>query len=184
MNDMNESKIVAALSEIMAKKCGIPSDTAKRFRILGAIHDIGKIMLPFEILNKPGKLNHQETELIKTHTKLGAELLADIQGEIGEMARSVCLLHHEWYDGSKSYWGKLSSELPVYIPVVSICDVAVALLSKRSYKQSWTLEETLEYIRARSGTQFSPMLTEIFLELMRNDESVNILFANYNIKLP
>jgi len=181
---MREEKLVAALSEIMAKKCGIYPDIAERLRTAAALHDIGKLLIDKNILNKPGKLTEQEFEIMKKHTTLGAELLTDIQGEIGEMARNVCLLHHEWYNPSMGgYWGVPSDSLPEYVCIVSICDVAVALLSKRVYKEPWTAAEVIEYIRNQSGTQFNPMIAGIFINLMRHDENAKILFEKHNIEL-
>jgi putative two-component system response regulator len=114
---------------------------------------------------------------MKTHTTLGAAMLISIRGQLGVMARNVCLWHHEHHDGG-GYWGKLAGELPSYIPIVSICDVYVALISAREYKQAWPQEAALEYIQNQSGTRFAPALADTFLSLVRGDARVSAILCN------
>jgi HD-GYP domain-containing protein (c-di-GMP phosphodiesterase class II) len=139
--------------------------------VIAALHDIGKIAVPESIINKPGKLDMQEFEIMKTHTKHGAAILTSVQGELGDMARQVALYHHENWDGS-GYWGKKACNLPVFIHIITICDVAVALLSKRVYKEPWSPAQVIEYIQSRSGTQFNQFLVDIFIGLVLSDENV------------
>lgn len=179
MYETNENKIVALLAETTARKCGLYPAVAKRLRVAAALHDIGKISIPQCILDKPGKLTGQEFEIIKTHTTNGAAILANIQGELGVMARTICANHHEWYSGG-GYWGKYSDDLPPYVAMVEIADVFTALCSVRSYKTAFPPEEAVEYIRKQSGTQFSPALAETFIALVRHDESVKVLFTKNN----
>lgn len=143
-------------------------------RTAASLHDIGKFKIPKIILNKPGSLTNDEFEIVKTHTVLGAEMLKSIQGKIGDMARAVCLYHHEWFDGSKSYWGIRASDLPIYIPIISMCDVFTALIAKRSYKKPWSLHEALAYIRSHSGTQFSPELVNKFILLIQRNDHISV----------
>lgn len=176
MDCFNENKAVAKLTEITVLECGVHSTVAKRLRSAAALHDIGKQKIPDSILNKPGKLNAREFEVMKTHTVLGAKVLSSIQGELGFVARTVCQYHHEWYNGS-GYWNKRTDELPTYVPIVSICDVFVALLSKRPYKHAWPPNEALDYIQNQAGTQFSPTLVRVFLSLIRNDSRIPAIFT-------
>lgn len=180
MNGINEERLVAQLSEIVACACGFSPDAARRLRTATALHDIGKIKISGSIRNKPGKLDSREFEVMKTHTKKGAEILSGIQGELGVMARTVCLYHHEWHDGG-GYWGRFAYELPCYVPVVSISDVFVALVSERTYKPAWPQGEALAYIEKQAGTQFSPALVEVFLSLMWNGGRLPALFMNDNL---
>lgn len=175
--NVHEDKLVSGLSEIVAKECGICPAVARRIRVAAALHDIGKQKIPDSIIGKPSKLSRDEFELMKTHTIHGSEMLSSVQGKLGVMARTVCLYHHEWYDGSGSYWGKRSSELPFYVSIVSICDVFCALVSVRAYKSAWPPEEAIEYIFSKSGAQFSAELVEAFIRLVRHDESVKALFS-------
>ena len=135
------------------------------------MHDVGKQKIPGSILNKPGKLTAQEFEIIKTHTFLGEETLRNIKGDLGEMARTCCLYHHEWFDGG-GYWGKRIDSLPFYVQFVAISDVFIALVSKRAYKHAWHPDEAMDYIQNKAGTQFSPELVSVFLSLVQSDSRV------------
>ena len=174
---MNENKAVAALSELMALEMGICPATARQIRTAAALHDVGKQKIPESILNKPGKLNAHEFEIMKTHTKLGAETLISIQGTLGEMVRAAAYLHHEWHDPSfGGYWGISTSYLPGYISIISICDVFTALMAKRCYKEPWPPEKAIAYIQQKAGTQFSNELVGVFIPLIRNDNRVPAIF--------
>ncbi len=172
MNDKNENLSVARLSEITAREYGLHPAVARRLYAAAALHDIGKQKIPASIVQKPGRLTEQEFEIMKTHTLIGADMLAGIKGELGRMARFIAKYHHEWYDASGSYWGRYSCDLPAYVPIVSICDVFFALLSERSYKDAWPPKEVVEYIESKAGTQFSPALVAVFLGVVRDGASL------------
>lgn len=172
-----ENELVSKLSVIVARECGIPPAIVKQLRIAAALHDVGKKKVPASIVGKPGKLDPAEFEVMKTHTTHGVEMLSSLQGDLGTLVRNVCLYHHEWHDGSGSYWGKRSDELPFYVSIVSICDVFCALTSERCYKHAWPPEDALAYVQGKSGTQFSPMLVDAFIWLMRHDPKVKSLFT-------
>ena len=128
-----EDEAVKQMSELLALKCGYSQKEAERIKTASALHDIGKQKLPKDLLSKPSKLTPEEFKIMKMHTKYGEQLLLSIQGNLGKMAREIALLHHEKHNG-RGYWGYKSSDLPLYINIVSICDVACALLHERSYK--------------------------------------------------
>ena len=94
MTFFNEDKLVALLSEAIALECGMHPNVARRLRSAAALHDIGKSRVPAEILNKPGKLDKDEFEIIKTHTLEGAKIMSGIKGDFGLMVRNICLYHH------------------------------------------------------------------------------------------
>lgn len=171
----HEIRAVARLSALLAQECGIHPTAAKRIGTAAALHDIGKIQIPADILNKPEPLDKREFEIIKTHTVLGADMLSSIQGEVGIVARKVCRYHHEHYDGG-GYWGKYTDELPLYVSITAISDVFVALVSERPYKSAWPPQEALDYIQSKAGTQFNPVLAQSFLSLIRNDSRVPAIF--------
>ena len=174
-SNFNEGRAVARLAEIMALEQGSSLATARQIRTAAALHDIGKQKIPASILNKPGKLTRQEFEVVKTHTVLGAKMLANFQGELGEMARITALYHHEWHNGC-GYWGKRADTLPYYVSIIAIADVFTALICERPYKRAWPPGEVMEYIQNQSGTQFSPALVDFFLSMVRGDSRVPALF--------
>lgn len=176
MNWFHEDKAVGRLAEAVALACGFHPAEARQIRIAAALHDIGKLKIPADILNKPGKLTALEFEIVKTHTIFGAEMLASVQGVLGEMARATALYHHEWYDGG-GYWGRRANEVPRYVPVVSISDVFVALISERPYKAAWPVERALAYIQNQAGTQFDPALVEAFIPLVRKGGIIPAIFG-------
>jgi HD-GYP domain-containing protein (c-di-GMP phosphodiesterase class II) len=171
MGGFNEDRAVAQLAEILALECGVHPITAGQIKIAAALHDIGKLLLPESILNKPTKLTAEEFEIMKTHTVLGAKLFSHMRSdsELSEMVQNVCLYHHEFWDNSKGYWNRRTDNLPLYVPITAIADVYVALLHDRPYKPAWSQQDAMEYISKQAGTQFSPQLVKVFLSLIRND---------------
>lgn len=174
MGQMNEDKAVARLAELVALECGVHPVVAKQIRTATALHDVGKVKISTSILNKPGKLNEQEFEIIKTHTRLGAKILSGIEGGLGAMARLIALYHHEWYDGG-GYWGWHTCELPGYVSIAAISDVFTALIRERPYKAAWPPDEALAYIENQAGRQFSPALVKAFLPLARGGHVLKIM---------
>ena len=179
MNNADEEKVVARLAEIIALECGIAPAKAKQIRVAASLHDIGKLRIPAEILNKPGKLTAAEFDVIKTHTTLGEAMLKSIQGELGELARLIARYHHEWYSG-RGYWGRFTHEFPAAVSITAIADVFTALCFDRPYKSAWPPEEALAYIQKQSGAQFDPLLVEVFLPLVRDDSRVSAIFKVSN----
>ena len=175
INKFNEERAVGLLSEIIALRCGVHYAKARQIRIAAALHDIGKLKIPDGILLKPGELDAREFEIIKTHTVMGAKMLASVQGELGVMARACCEWHHEWHNGG-GYWGRRMGDLPYYLPFVAISDVFTALVSKRPYKDAWPPHKAVDYIQKQAGTQFSPELVRTFLSLIRSDERIAAIF--------
>ena len=158
----------------MSLACGINPLIAAHISKSVELHDVGKAKIPSYILNKPGKLSQKEFELMKYHTLLGAEMLSGLSGDFGVIARNICAFHHEQY-GGKGYCGVYADNLPLYVQIASICDVAVALLHKRVYKSAWPPIAVFKYIKSESGKQFNPMLVEIFLSLMCEQDVKDIL---------
>jgi putative two-component system response regulator len=108
---------------------------------------------------------------MKTHTLWGANMLMDLSGAVGILARDIALYHHEKFDGT-GYWGKRANQLPYYVHIVTICDVYVALISPRPYKRTWASGEALDYIKAHAGKHFSPVLAQLFIKLMQEQNII------------
>jgi putative two-component system response regulator len=95
-------------------------------------------------------------------------MLKGAHGELSEIIKNTCRWHHEWHSGG-GYWGVKASELPAYIPIISICDVYCALIFERVYKKAWRTEDALGYIQNQAGTQFCPALVKTFCSFLRGD---------------
>jgi signal transduction histidine kinase len=128
------------------------------------MHDIGKLGIPDYILNKPGKLTKQEFDVMKTHAEIGARILSGSKSRLLSMGATVALTHHERFDGSGYPKGTAGKDIPLVGRIVAIADVFDALMSKRSYKEAFSLDKTLEIMRNDSGTHFDPEILDLFLE--------------------
>src|SRR6478672_7724035 len=135
------------------------------FRIGALLHDVGKLMIPAEVLNKPGKLSDEEWEMMRGHPSAGVELLADI--EFPWDVRPIVESHHERWDGRGYPHGLAGEEIPLTARVLCVADVYDALTSVRSYKRAFTHDEAMEIMRQDVGKQFDPALYEAFVEVMR-----------------
>jgi len=162
----HEDILVSELAGALALACGAEPTTAKRISEAAALHDVGKFAIPACIVNKSASLTPYEFGIMKRHTLLGAVMLSGLRGAFGIVAQNIALFHHERYDGT-GYWGKRAEEIPCYCHIVAICDVYVALISRRPYKRVWARDEALNYISTQAGKQFNPVLVHIFLGLMR-----------------
>ena len=156
---------VALMSELMALKIGMSAEFADTLRHASPLHDIGKIAIPEHILHKPGKLDPEEWELMKTHTTVGYELLKNSKKVIAKMGARIAYTHHEHWDGSGYPRGIAGEAIPLEGRIVAIIDVIDALGSTRSYKKPWNEADIRTYIRERRGRQFDPGLVDAALEL-------------------
>jgi HD-GYP domain-containing protein (c-di-GMP phosphodiesterase class II) len=129
------------------------------------MHDVGKIAIPDRILRKPGKLDAEEWEIMKTHAAVGAELLAGSRSPVVQLGEVIALTHHERWDGKGYPRGLRREEIPFHARVTAVCDVFDALISDRPYKQAWTVDQALEEIQRDSGAHFEPRLAEAFTEV-------------------
>ncbi len=154
---------MSRFSALLYEKLGYGPRECEVMRLGSMLHDVGKICIPDRVLKKPGKLNGEEWEIMKTHTTLGYEMLIDSESPFLQVGACVALSHHERWDGSGYPRRLAGSEIPLEGRIVAIADVFDALCSKRCYKASWPLEEVLQTIRDSSGSHFDPDLVELFL---------------------
>lgn len=129
------------------------------------LHDLGKLTIPKEILNKPGRLTQEEYALIKTHPIKSYELLADSYN-ISAHVKQAVLLHHENYDGSGYPHGLYGDEQSIFVRVLHVCDVYDALTSKRPYKDGYCPSEAAEYLMGACGIMFDRYVVEKFLQIV------------------
>lgn len=130
-----------------------------------AIHDVGKISIPEEILNKPGRLTAEEFEVMKTHTEIGSKMLSDLPIEqfnspLAKVAYEICRWHHERYDGEGYPDGLKGEEIPIAAQVVALSDVYDALTSERCYKKAFSHDEALIMILDGKCGVFNPILLQ------------------------
>jgi putative two-component system response regulator len=129
------------------------------------MHDIGKIGIPDNILLKPGKLEDEEFDIMKTHTTIGAELLSGSSSDVMQMAQIIALNHHEKWNGRGYPRGLKGEEIPFIARICSICDVFDALCSERPYKKPWDPADALRLIEEQAGNDFDPHLAKLFIQI-------------------
>ena len=155
---------VADLACALWTRVAKPEDTPLFwFRIGALLHDVGKLMVPAEVLNKPGKLTAEEWAMVRGHPTAGVELLADI--EFPWDVRPIVESHHERWDGRGYPHGLAGEAIPLAARVLCIADVYDALTSQRSYKRAFSHDEAIAIMRKDIGTQFDPALFPAFEEV-------------------
>src|SRR3954469_3171257 len=157
---------MSALCHRLALAVGMDAREADLLRHASAMHDIGKIGIPDRILQKPGRLDAEEWEAMKTHTTTGAHILAGSRAPLIRMAETIALTHHERWDGSGYPEGLAGDEIPLVGRIAAICDVFDALISERPYKRPWPLADALAEIEDSSGSHFDPSLVRAFLDIV------------------
>ncbi|CAL95066.1 HD-GYP domain-containing protein [Azoarcus olearius] len=151
---------------LLAARLGWSADACELILHASPMHDIGKIGIADAILLKPGQLDPDEWEIMKSHTMIGAELLAGDDSELFRMAREIALTHHEKWDGSGYPHGLAGEAIPLAGRIVAVADVFDALTSRRPYKGPWTTEAAVDFIRERAGSAFDPAVVEHFLAVL------------------
>ena len=157
-------KRVSAYSRIIAEKYGLSEEDLDNIEIGAPLHDIGKIGIPDNILLKTEKLTKEEYEIIKKHPSIGYEILKESRSPYLKTAALICLKHHEYFDGTGYPNGLKGEDIHIYGRIVALADVFDALTSKRSYKEPFSIEKTVDMIKSKSGTQFDPKVVDAFLE--------------------
>ena len=154
-------KRVSEYTRILCEALGFSDEEVWEVSSAAALHDVGKIMVPQDIINKPGRLTDEEFEIIKTHVKYGKKLLEKCQGELMQMSADIAFHHHERYDG-KGYMGVKGEDINLYARCVSVADVFDALVSRRPYKKAWDPEDAKSEILSQRGKQFDPHIVDLF----------------------
>nr|WP_285892421.1 HD domain-containing phosphohydrolase [Vibrio intestinalis] len=160
----NHVKRVAKLSSALAKLYGSTHREIELLEIVSPMHDVGKIAIPESILDKPGKLDPQEWEIMKTHTTHGYNLLSASKGDVFSLAATIANEHHEHWNGKGYPHGLAGEEIHIFARITAIADVFDALLSVRCYKKAWPLDEVIALFEREKGEQFDPHLTQLLLD--------------------
>ena len=156
---------VTELTLKVARAMGMNESQLTHIRRGALLHDIGKLGIPDQILFKPGKLTPEEWETMQKHPEYAYEMLSSIQ--YLKPALPIPYFHHEKWDGSGYPLGLRGEQIPLEARIFSVIDVWDALLSDRPYRKAWTVERTLEHIRALAGSHFDPVVVDCFMRIMK-----------------
>ncbi|TVQ95394.1 MAG: HD domain-containing protein [Desulfovibrionales bacterium] len=154
---------IGRYSAFLAGKYGLSEHNVHTLLNAAPMHDVGKIGIPDQILNKPARLTAEEFAVIKTHTRIGARILGGSRSIILQEASTIALRHHENWDGSGYPDGLQGEAIPLPGRIVKLVDVFDALTTDRPYKNAYPVETALGIIRKGIGTEFDPDLVELFL---------------------
>ncbi|MCB5160539.1 HD domain-containing phosphohydrolase [Marinomonas algarum] len=149
----------------LARSIGWSEDNVELLKLAAPLHDAGKIGIPHSILKSPNKLTDEEWELMRQHTVIGHQILIKSDAPLFKLAAEVALGHHEKWDGSGYPYGLSGEDIPQSARIVSLADVFDALTMERSYKRSWTIDESLKHIQQSAGQHFDPELVASFLSI-------------------
>jgi len=168
--EMLHSKRVSEICEAIATKMGFDKDDINQIRIAGLMHDIGKIGIDENILNKPYALDEDEWEEIKKHPEIGYRILSSVS-EFSEIAGDI-LAHHERWDGRGYPKGLEGEEIPIRARMIAVADSYDAMTVGRPYRAALSGEDAVREMERCSGTQFDPEIVRIFIELVMG-EAIN-----------
>ncbi|WP_456372756.1 HD-GYP domain-containing protein [Thiolapillus sp.] len=179
LNNVNEAESpahlrrVAEYSKLIATECAAAHDLDARWIdhlvMFAPLHDIGKVFIPESILLSPDRLTNEEFEQVKTHTLKGRDIIDHMITSFGyqdelhytNMLRNIILHHHEAMDGSGYPYGLKGEEIPLEARIVAVADVLDALLTRRSYKEAWSMQRTMETMQELAGPRLDPEFVEI-----------------------
>jgi putative nucleotidyltransferase with HDIG domain len=164
-HSLNVSVLVMALAESL----GLAQQDVRTFGIAGLLHDLGKVNIPEEILNKPGKLTEQEREVMQSHPVAGAKLIIE-SGRRLDLAAAVAHEHHIMINGQGYPRCHYHRDCHKASKLVHVCDVYDALRTRRPYRDAWDAQRVLTYIEERAGTEFEPEAATAFVNMMRKVE--------------
>jgi putative nucleotidyltransferase with HDIG domain len=162
-------KSVVSLAVELAEHLGLGPERQRNLEFAALLHDVGKIAIPKEIINKPGKLDPHEWTIIKTHTVEGQKMLERVGGfmrQVGAIVRS----HHERWDGAGYPDGLAGEQIPLEARIISCCDTWNAMRTDRPYRKALSVDVALAELRANAGSQFDPRLIEAFGRVIENNQ--------------
>ena len=156
-------KRVSEYTEVLCKCLGFNDEDSWKISLAAMMHDVGKLMIPESILEKPGKLTAEEFEIVKKHTQYGKQMLETSPGELFKLSTDIAYDHHEKWDGT-GYRGVKGEDIPICARCVALADVFDALVSRRAYKEPWPPEKAYEEIVSQRGKQFDPAVVDAFVQ--------------------
>lgn len=165
---------VVALSLMVAERLGLDPAARRRVEFGALLHDIGKIAVPAEIINKPGPLDDNEWEVMKLHTVEGQTMLDRVGGVLADVGRVVRSSHEHW-NGSGYPDGLSEYQIPIESRIVTCCDAFSAMTTTRSYRKAMSFEAAREELIRNSGTQFDPRVVDTLLEVISEEQVAKTL---------
>ena len=174
----NHIKRIAQFSYILAKEIGLDEISCQTIKQASPMHDVGKIATPDAILLKPGSLNEKEFDVMKQHPLIGYEILKGSKRDILKAASVIALQHHEKFDGSGYPSGLIGDDIHIYARIVAVADVFDALIHKRSYKDPWPIDETLELMKSQKGNHFDPQIIDALFNKLEKLLSINEYYTS------
>lgn len=167
------SERVSHYSVAIARLMGL--DDVETVRISGLMHDVGKISIDSNVLNKPGRLTEEEFQKIQQHSETGYKILDG--ASTFAYTKDIIRYHHEWYNGKGYPSGLAGDEIPMESRIIAVADAFDAMTSDRAYRQAMPLERAIDLIKEGSGTQFDPVVVEAFLPVA---EEIYAKWSNLN----
>lgn len=160
---LRTARYTRAITQHFNARMSVNMLSPEHMQDLAIWHDIGKLCIPEEILDKPGELSEEERQMISSHSTLGAQLIESVCRQAApayhdgcKLAANIARSHHERWDGSGYPFGLMNTNIPLAARVVAVADVIEALVSCRSYKPSRRMSDALEYVESQSGKYFDP----------------------------
>lgn len=157
---------VSTLAMALAEYVGLGPNEVRTFGVAGLLHDVGKVRIPSDILNKPGKLTPEEREVMNSHTVEGARFIMEAQ-QFLDLAAVVAYEHHIRIDGGGYPDLHFHRSCHQASDLVHVCDVFDALRTDRPYRDAWPMEKVLSYMEEGAGTEFHPRYARAFVRMMR-----------------
>jgi HD-GYP domain-containing protein (c-di-GMP phosphodiesterase class II) len=164
----SHSRDVVTLVLDVADRMGLDANQRRDAEFAALLHDIGKINIPAEIINKPAKLTSDEWELMKTHTLEGERLLSQVGGILGNVGRIVRSCHEDW-DGTGYPDGLAAEQIPLVARIVRACDAFSAMTTDRSYRKSQSVEDALAELHRCAGSDFDPAVVNALAATFADD---------------
>ncbi|MDE1999078.1 MAG: two-component system response regulator [Burkholderiales bacterium] len=152
------------VARLIGQQAGLGPEALQLLFQTAAMHDVGKIGIPDQILLKPGPLTDEERQVIRTHPQIGADIIGKHDNELLATARTIALTHHERWDGSGYPQGLKGEQIPMFGRIVAIADVFDALVNRRPYKEPIPVSQALAIMTEDRGKHFDPHLLDCFLQ--------------------